>query len=598
MSIMRKWLLIVAIPLAFELLFVLVFLFFHDRESQEVEKQIRSNAAKELMDKITYQCNEAAWLGAEITIKPEPKLVEEGKALSSSTRSMMGQLKKSWYSSDPRQLEALNDLELGVDNVCNLMENAQKASNLTYISGPEQAILGIMLNERIVDVTEPISRLLIYQDEVDKEIKSQRTEAGFLVRAWLILSVFGNIILTAFLATCFSKDIIQRIASLKDNSLRLALGKSFTQSTKGQDEIAEFDEDFFHVATALRESLDRESANFDNAGDAVFAMDSAGRITRANKAFQTTISQGKEVEQSRFIEYVSTGQRDWMLDVLKNGSFSDGARHDFELEMLSTNDSIKIFQWSLNWDPKIKVYILVGHDITAYKQLEQAKQDFVAMLSHDLRSPLMSIGSTFELVQSGSLGAISDATKVRFQRAQSSVKRLTMLISELLDLEKIEAGEIDLRITRFPVDRAISSSIDAVRASADIEKIDLYARECGIAIFADEDRLVRVLINLLSNAIKFSPEQSSIEIEAVEQNDSIRFSVTDHGPGIPEAAQNRIFERYKQVSNARDRVKQGTGLGLAICKAIVEAHGGVIGVRSVEDQGSTFWFQIPLLRDG
>ncbi len=597
MSIMKKWLLIVAVPLAFELLFVLVFLYFHDRETQEVDKQIRSNAAKELMDKITVQCNEAAWLGAELTIRHDPKVFLEGKALSSSTKSMMTQLRNNWYSNDPRQLEALSDLELGVNNICNLMEGAKKASNLTWISGPEQAILGIMLNERIVEVTEPISRLIIYQEEVDKEIRSERAQAGFLVRSWLILSVFGNILLTAFLASCFSKDIIQRIASLKDNSLRLALGKTLNPSAKGKDEIAEFDEDFFHVATALRESLDRESANFDNAADAVFAMDNSGRITRANNAFQNALSHGKEVEQSRFIEYVSIEQRDWMLDNLKNNSFSDGARHDFELEMIPSVDGIKIFQWSLTWDPNIKVYILVGHDVTEYKQLEQAKQDFVAMLSHDLRSPLMSIGTSFELVQSGSLGDISEASKVRFQRAQLSVKRLTRLISELLDLEKIEAGEIDLRITRFPVERAINNSIDAVRASAEIQDIALLASKCDASIFADEDRIVRVLINLLSNAIKFSPEHSSIEIEVLETEDSIRFSITDNGPGIPESALSRIFEKYKQVSSSGVRVQQGTGLGLAICKAIVEAHGGVIGVRSVEDKGSTFWFQLPLLRD-
>src|SRR5262249_34672073 len=139
----------------------------------------------------------------------------------------------------------------------------------------------------------------------------------------------------------------------------------------------------------------------------------------------------------------------------------------------------------------------------------------------------------------------------------------------------------------------IQRSIDSVQTFAEQSGVRLEAEESGAIVFADEDRLVQVLVNLLSNAVKFSPKESAVTVAAEENGNSVEVKVIDRGRGIPPKFKDSIFDRFKQVEDDDERKKGGTGLGLAICKAIIQGHSGTIGVESEEGQGSTFWFRLP-----
>jgi signal transduction histidine kinase len=140
----------------------------------------------------------------------------------------------------------------------------------------------------------------------------------------------------------------------------------------------------------------------------------------------------------------------------------------------------------------------------------------------------------------------------------------------------------------------VSTSINAARAPADAKSIKLRSDCAELKIFADEDRLAQVVINVLTNAIKFAPRHSEVALTCTKKSNVAEFRVIDQGPGIPQDAQGRIFERFHQVAGEGALQKQGTGLGLAICKLIIEAHGGAIGVESSPGNGATFWFTVPL----
>jgi signal transduction histidine kinase len=174
---------------------------------------------------------------------------------------------------------------------------------------------------------------------------------------------------------------------------------------------------------------------------------------------------------------------------------------------------------------------------------------------------------------------------------------LITLINDLLDLEKMESGMLELRIDKTDLSNILKRSVQAVAGFANHEGIKLVVDpDAELELDADNDRMVQVVVNLLSNAIKFSPKGETISIDATNLDGFVRVNIRDKGRGVPEHLRESIFERFKQVELSDERKKGGSGLGLAICKAIVERHGGSIGVEPGEGGvGSTFWFTLPVV---
>lgn len=228
------------------------------------------------------------------------------------------------------------------------------------------------------------------------------------------------------------------------------------------------------------------------------------------------------------------------------------------------------------------------------RQSEERKQEFVSMISHDLRTPLASIVNALDMIGSGFYGPLNENGRKVVRRALDSSERLFRLISDLLDLEKMEAGMITPNYREFEFSRVVERSFNAVRDLADKAGVALETPSTDVRITADEDRLVQVVINLVGNALKFSPAQSAVVVALEEPDEkNIKVLIKDSGPGVPQDKQQKIFERFQQVCAEDATERGGSGLGLAICKAIVEGHRGCIGVDSVPGEGSTFWFTLP-----
>ncbi len=241
----------------------------------------------------------------------------------------------------------------------------------------------------------------------------------------------------------------------------------------------------------------------------------------------------------------------------------------------------------------------VFHDMAdEIERVAKHKQELISMVSHDLRSPLMSVQVSLELIQSGAIGELQARMGKEVNAASRNVKRLIELINDLLDIEKMEAGRLDMHITKQQVLPLIESAIDSVSGTASKKGIFIQSPIFDVTIDCDHQRFVQVLVNLLSNSIKFSPENGEIGIEVEDCEKEVKIKVRDDGPGIEAEAIAKIFDRFQQAENKQDknetnRAKKGTGLGLAICKAIVAGHDGEIGVDSEVGKGSTFWFTLP-----
>lgn len=229
----------------------------------------------------------------------------------------------------------------------------------------------------------------------------------------------------------------------------------------------------------------------------------------------------------------------------------------------------------------------------AMREIERMKQEFVAMVTHDLKTPLTSIQFVIGMLADGVFGTISAEGRRTLERTEGDVDRLIRLINDLLDIERLAGGKLELHKSEIPLSRVLERAQAAVMGFAMRSEVVLAGTSVDVQLNADEDRLVQVLVNLLSNAVKFSPPGSQVEVLASKVGDWAEVRVVDRGRGIPADHVGLIFERFKQVEVADTTSKGGTGLGLSISKAIVESHGGQIGVESEYGKGSTFWFKIP-----
>lgn len=260
--------------------------------------------------------------------------------------------------------------------------------------------------------------------------------------------------------------------------------------------------------------------------------------------------------------------------------------------MLAVDFSLKPIK---NDDGEVILLIPEGRDISEKKEAEKRVSEFYSTVSHELRTPLTSIRGAFGLLEGGKAGDLSEKAKRLVSMGRAESDRLVRLINDILDIRKIEAGKLDLKLEMLCPSDLIESTLDNLRTFASEAHVSLRCEIIdGTKVLGDRDRLVQVLTNLVSNAVKFSPSDSEVLIRANRKENVYRIEVLDHGAGIGEEDLKRLFQMFQQIDSSDSRQKGGTGLGLAISRAIVEQHLGRIGVDSQLGKGSTFWFELPL----
>ncbi len=233
-------------------------------------------------------------------------------------------------------------------------------------------------------------------------------------------------------------------------------------------------------------------------------------------------------------------------------------------------------------------------DISERKRIERMKNEFISTVSHELRTPLTSISGSLGLVTGGAAGALPERMQAMLEIAHKNSKRLELLINDLLDMEKLVAGKMRFERREQPLFPLLEQGVRDNQGYAERYQVRLVldAEDDGARVVVDADRLQQVLANLLSNAAKFSPEGSEVRLAVDRDGERVRVSVSDHGPGIPEAFRERIFQKFSQADSSDSRQKGGSGLGLAITRELVERMDGEVGFDSVPDEGATFWFEL------
>ena len=248
-----------------------------------------------------------------------------------------------------------------------------------------------------------------------------------------------------------------------------------------------------------------------------------------------------------------------------------------------------------NNDGTIYGYLGIAQDISELKRNDRMKSEFVSTVSHELRTPLTAIAGALGLISGGALGEMPEKIKQMLSIATKNSTRLTYLINDLLDMEKLVAGKMHFEMKPQYLIPLIEQSIESNKTYSADRRVTLKLNNNGInpEVVVDHHRLLQVLSNLISNAVKYSPLDDSVEIDISTHDQFVRVTVRDQGPGISEQFRNRIFGKFAQADSSDTRQKGGTGLGLAISRELIERMGGTIGFDSVEHQGASFYFDLP-----
>jgi PAS domain S-box-containing protein len=264
-------------------------------------------------------------------------------------------------------------------------------------------------------------------------------------------------------------------------------------------------------------------------------------------------------------------------------------------------DRGKVVEWHNNGQP----HRMSGTntDISQQKEVENMKSEFISTVSHELRTPLTSIKGSLGLIRSGTIGELPDKLQSILDIAYRNSERLVLLINDILDIEKMEAGKMDFNMKPVEVKGLIDEAIESNKGYGDEHGVRFVASGMSdqTLIMGDKDRLMQVMSNLMSNAAKFSPKDSEVRISVQSGDGLIRIGVSDDGPGIPEEFHSSIFDKFSQADSSDTRRVGGTGLGLSITKAIMETHKGTLEFETETDTakgtGTTFLVTLPELTD-
>lgn len=474
-----KALILVAVPLAFQLVFVATLTMLLRQAETATLRESHSKLILAESNSVLRNFIDAGMALYMYQLSDSQSSLERFQDLCESIPAQIKTLRIMLRDS-PNQKESLNRVEHVSNAGLKILGQASmlisEGQSVSQLKNSRQE-----LNNMIQELMSEIQRFSKEQEKAEHVNPEAASQAKDLVVRWLAVGVMVNIIIAVLLALYFNKSTTRRLNVLMDNTDHLARGETLSPYVEGSDEIAKLDMVFHKMADALIEAARR-------------------------------------------------------------------------------------------------------------------KQELLAMVAHDLRTPLTSIRSSLSLMSMGAMGELPDKARVQIDGAEKNTKRLINLINDLLDIEKMEAGKMETKYSDCILEEVFDEAAESVAEFAKNAKIKIEVPETSITFQGDQERLVRVLSNLLDNAVKFSPPNTTIKMTAEEQGETLEIRVIDQGRGIPAGLKEKIFVRFQHFNSEDKQEKQGTGLGLAICKAIVDGHNGTIGVDSEQGKGSSFWIRIPMKR--
>ena len=339
----------------------------------------------------------------------------------------------------------------------------------------------------------------------------------------------------------------------------------------------------------IAKQTDSFGSVLDNLGEGVLLATTSGDITYANESM-LNIFEIKSLKNKNINDLKINALKNMFKNALKDGLF----QYEFQIQGESSNP--KWLLGSINRSKTTNEIILVINDVTELRANASMRRDFISNLSHELRTPVSVISANAETLMNGAIDNKKDA-KTFSKAILHNAERISGLVSDLIDLSRIDYGEIHLDLSELNVCDVVSVVKDSHYSSAKRKGININFIEKKLPnVLADEAAVERIMTNLLDNAIKYTKanDEGEVEIEVKKEKDFIKVLVKDLGIGIQSSDQGQVFKRFYRTPDARASQKTGSGLGLAIVKNLTISLGGQVGVMKNMHKGSTFWFTLPI----
>ena len=415
----------------------------------------------------------------------------------------------------------------------------------------------------------------------------------------LVLIVFSLLIIATLTSMIFANFLYKSISNLEALASKIAKGRTKKRYIKAlkkdsgefgkvASSISEISENLKDKINQIAKQRDQFGSVLDDLGEGIVVTDIEGNITFENDQFSQILNLKNVHGQN--IKDLGIKSLGYLYRRSKKRK-----RADIEFEIELNDKSNRWVLATINQSKTTKEYILVVHDITQLRSLDSMRRDFISNLSHELRTPVSVIRANSETLIDSALEDKKQA-KIFAKAILHNAERLTDMVSSLLDLSRIEYGELKLNFEEIDLNAFFENFIESIINLSKKKDIDInYLPNHKGSVNADFQAIERIMNNLIDNAIKYSEEGSEIKISTSNDGDDyIRVTVEDTGEGISPEDQDHIFSRFFRTASARATDNQGSGLGLAIVKHLVNNLNGEVGIESKPQKGSIFWFTIPI----
>jgi PAS domain S-box-containing protein len=434
------------------------------------------------------------------------------------------------------------------------------------------------------------------------------------ISLWMIIIGSFSILITLFFIIKYPGSIVDPILELTDKIKAISKGNYDQQlNFNSKDELGDLAAAFNTMAVRLKEydesnlnnllfEKKRLDAVIENLQDAVFILDENKIILMANRGALSLTGLRNSDIVGKYAPDVAVNNdlfRELVRGMIKNGEEKNSYDEkpikiiQNQKEFYFSREIIEIKTKPTGSDQQKTIgFILLLKNITLFEERDVAKTNLIATVSHELKTPISSINLSLKLLEDNRIGGLNEEQMNLIYSVRQQSARLSKMVNELLDFSQTETGNIKLKISKVRPEDIADLSVTAIMMLLSEKKIQINLNLADNLpdVKADLEKTVWVLVNLITNAIRYTPESGYIDLSAENENEFIKFSVHDQGPGISKEDQDKIFKRFVQVGNKN----KGTGLGLAISKEFVQAQGGKIIVESEPGKGSTFSFFLPV----